>query len=296
MFNRGPVTAVVTIGLAIAIIVLMGISRPARIPDGFDAADRDVTSPGVESQHGQPVVEPRLLGQAPGFTQSMERVGTIRFFDGETAEVRLRPMPTNNVAYPERLSSKLEEWKNAALQGDADVARMLYKSLNNCRGNIYESDEEFAVAIDQFQQTHVIERNVAGHPVPMDEEPTAEILAHLRQSYEFCKGIKEDDIQAADSWLELAADNGNVLETAAVGAAAVTRSCAQLQLQAAPSEQAPGTQFNLAGCYQLFRSSRSLRNTVRGSGSSPISGNVSRSRPIMVGLLSRKNTLISRSS
>lgn len=48
--------------------------------------------------------------------------------------------------------------------------------------------------------------------------------------------------------------------------------------------------------HQLLRSSRSFRNTVRGSGCSGRSGNASRSRAITVGLVSRKKVLISRST
>ena len=49
-------------------------------------------------------------------------------------------------------------------------------------------------------------------------------------------------------------------------------------------------------CYQLLRSSRSLRNTVFGSGSSGRSGNASRSRAITEGLRRRKKVLMSFSS
>src|SRR6185436_14106967 len=48
--------------------------------------------------------------------------------------------------------------------------------------------------------------------------------------------------------------------------------------------------------YHLFRSSRSLRNTVRGSGVSGRSGNASRSFAITLGLVRRKKVLISRST
>ena len=48
--------------------------------------------------------------------------------------------------------------------------------------------------------------------------------------------------------------------------------------------------------YQLLRSSRSFKKTVRGSGSASRSGNDSRSRAITAGLRKRINVLISRSS
>src|SRR5215470_6425912 len=60
--------------------------------------------------------------------------------------------------------------------------------------------------------------------------------------------------------------------------------------------QRPGHYLLVDATHHLFLSSRSLRNTVFGSGLSGRSGKASRNRLITEGLVSRKNVLISRSS
>lgn len=213
--------AVVAVGLAIATIMLGNFSSPA---GNVVANIKDATAQAKEASFTQADskvpgadVDPQRLVHVPDPTQSASHRGAIRFFDGETVDVRFRSQDGNGPSYPEHLASKLQEWKQAARSRDAEAARILYKALNRCRDNLYESDQDFAAAMDRFQQTHVIQKTVAGHELTVRKEPTPELLADLRESYEFCKGIEEDEVLDAETWHETAAINGSVLAQLSLG-------------------------------------------------------------------------------
>lgn len=161
------------------------------------------------------------------------KAASIQFFDGDTVDVKFRRSSETNIAFPESLAVQLDEWKNEAIEGNADVARMIYKSLDLCRQRTYRTDDEFAAAIDQLQQTHVISLTLGGQTAPSYVEPTDDLISDLRKWHEFCRGIGEDDIQAADSWLEMAANNGSVRAQLALGQKMVTKSDGRIYLEMA---------------------------------------------------------------
>jgi TPR repeat protein len=203
-------TVVVAIGLAVALIVFIGVMRSSPMPSNSGFSREQDAGRTAESPTRYPQVEVRFFEKTADKQPPTKRVAIIHFFDGETANIQFHRTPYRSIDYPDNLASKLGEWKEAATQGDADIARALFKNLATCRGNNFQTEAEFAAMIDKYQQTHELTTYVGDNKVSVYKEPDDDMLAMLRESYAFCKGIEDYDIQAADDWLELAANNGNV--------------------------------------------------------------------------------------
>ena len=104
-----------------------------------------------------------------------------------------------------------------AVSGDGPAARALSIWLNGCNGRNFATDAEFDQFLDSYQQTHTLTRIIRNQPVKVTKTPTPEILDQLRQAFTFCQGVPDSDVRAADSWLEAAAEAGNVQASMELG-------------------------------------------------------------------------------
>ena len=182
----------------------------------------------VDPDHDhEPVAEPQV--REDEFVMTPEELATIHFEfdflppdntyaevfvqaavfpDGEEIDVVFRPLEYPELDYPESFSEAYPLLLKDAEDGNAYAAGELGSSLMRCDWYAPRSETDLRKSIEQMYQTH-------SRPSPTSDRSWKFQARHLeiwpqyiKETFEFCKGISEEQMKQGKEWWKVAADAG----------------------------------------------------------------------------------------
>lgn len=189
------------------------VAVPAMASDA--ASDEPATPPEVTAEPVAASFPVPAPAAAPVAEPAEPVTVTLRFPSGETLTKTLRRFTPSEppVEYDPVFVNIHDQLVDAAVSGDAASARDLYHGLKSCR-NAWRTESELETAVTLLKETGQVtypagssyrDRRLrhSGH--------AADVAEMMRTQYESCVGLTEEQLNAAEDWLYLAADSGDFL-------------------------------------------------------------------------------------
>lgn len=242
MWHRWPLAVAAITVTAIATIVAVEIPRPndrARSSKPSTPSRQHTQVPSVaESFTVAPPMRNEELSwiqarQSPALRPQTTKEVQISFPDGATVAVKLQSGLPARVHLDEpvhRLTDVYAEFRRRAEAGEAVAATFLHSQLEYCK-RAYKDEASLKQALEQFRRDKAVILpipDIPGMNLSVEKRrlraDTPEKVAefeevYFKQPYEYCKGISDEQTREAQTWLRMAADQGEfwaLQETAAL--------------------------------------------------------------------------------
>ncbi|MDJ0709199.1 MAG: hypothetical protein QNJ14_02360 [Woeseiaceae bacterium] len=182
--------------LAFAVVVtalsaywLLDNGNESRAPadvNGGESAESDYASPPPDGRNASTEID------QDGLESAMSSL--------EPARTAVEKSRTGTPSGP--LAETLAEIKNSAQAGDADLAYSLHLALSACAG-VPRSESDYQATLSEMT---IKSENLQGKYVN-DVSPE---IDRLNSAYNYCSGVKDEELENAAYWLWYAAENGSV--------------------------------------------------------------------------------------
>lgn len=194
-FKRRPTAALI---LASALLLPLLAKIPANVEVTHQAADAVREAPVRDP--GEPT-DPESSGKGNG-----SHVDHVEFADGSTAQVTWHTVPVPSVKYSPPFVEHYPRLREEAARGEPEAAYALYRMLDSCQF-AYAGEAELERALHELKSAHKLQAPEMDEPVLLQKTESVrnwEVL--LKESYEVCAGISDDQKAERRQWLEIAAN------------------------------------------------------------------------------------------
>lgn len=127
--------------------------------------------------------------------------------DGEKVGIQWRSRPTTEFPSPP-FQQHLASLEERALSGDLGAALARYQVTEHCKW-AYREDAELEEAVEALHQHHTFQSADMPDPVPVEPTKVAGFERILRQNFEHCRGVPEEEDEEHVRWLELAVEGSS---------------------------------------------------------------------------------------